>query len=745
MADKFSVEDIIEEYSSRSEQDNADTPSVSPVIEDKADDKEQESGQTIRQLGTPEPEEKSIDDISFDAAGVSVSDFISAGDADLDDDNDPQEADISLTDNDKSIAKAEPVISDDAKPTDKEKLEAYVSNHIDKVDKAEALPEKEEKSVSTDDDAYDEDEADDDSPVAVEYERFEDTSKIKAHINTLKDNLNLRMGITAVCGAVSLFITMANDLGWKMVQVFDKNLSPSAYTFTNTLMGLIAIFVGYTVVVSGLRNLFNRKPDCDTIVSLGIVISVALGLATLFSPDIARQNYYNIYICSGILGLMFNTLGKMIIAKRTAENFRFVSGDFEKYAVNTIHNKDASEKLADLPSPNVVSARKTDFVKGFMKNSYSSDISDDTAKRISPLILIAAVLIGIAVYLLDKNGSNTTEKILISFAAVSGTICICSSLSFMLAVNLPLLRASQKANKNNAVILGYDAAQKLADTDCVVTDASKLFPRGTVDLVNLKITSRTSVEECILLSASLSFAAGSILQPTFYRMIKGKTEMLYPVESFEIEDGKGICGWIQNKRVLLGTRELMESHSIEGLPTLAKEAEYAKNNQVIYLSVSGIVSTLYVVRVEADEEIRRALRELEYENVHISITTVDGFLNGSFICNLFDIDKAMIYMIPYRYHETAEAYAGFREKLEAGCMTSGKFKSLASLIIMARNLRSVAANGMIFQYAAAIMGAALTVGMLIFGGIGELSATVVCIYQLIMLFITVAYQHFRSI
>ncbi|WP_051588852.1 hypothetical protein [Ruminococcus sp. NK3A76] len=756
MADKFSVEDIIEEYSSNNNNtdDSEKTEpeeAVAPVIADKAEQSDNKESETVRQLGSPVEERKEIGDISFEGQSVTVTEAEEKTEAAVSSDEvssdeikeEAAEAPANEAKEAQEEKKPEPVAEEKFQPeTSRASVErkrrekaANFELNTDATDDSEDISETDNED--TDDD--------DDSPIALEYERFEDTPKIKSHINALKDNLNLRMGVTAVCGAVSLFITMANDLGWKMVQVFDKNLSPSAFTFTNTLMGLIAIFVGYTVVVAGLKNLLDRKPDGDTIASMGIVVSVILGVATLFSPDIARQNFYNIYICSGILGLMFNTLGKIIIAKRTAENFRFVSGDFEKYAVTTIKSKDASEKLADLPSPNVVCARKTDFVSGFMKNSYSSDTADETAKRISPMILIAAVVIGAVTYLLDKNGANTTEKVLIALAAFSGTICICSSLSIMLAVNLPLLRASQKATKNSSVILGYNAAQKLADTDCIVTDAARLFPRGTVDLVNLKITSRTSVEECILMAASLSFAAGSVLQPTFYRMIKGNTDMLYPVESYVIEDGQGICGWIQNKRVLLGTRELMINHSIEGLPTLAKEAEYAKKDQVLYLSISGIVSTLFVVSVEADYDVTMALRRLEYENIHISVSSVDGFLNNSFICNLFGVDKAMVYMIPHSYKKTAEENTGYKKKIEAGCMTSGKFSSLASLVIMARNLRSVASSGMIFQYAAAIMGAALTVGMLIFGGIGELSATVVCIYQLIMLIITLIYQHFRTV
>ena len=776
MADKLSVEDIIEEYSHKKADDKDQADTVTKTEEKTEPPVQQADNEdTVRELGAKEPERQQVSDIHFGDAAVEE---LIDEEGDIEDSLDEVDRVMNLRREQGTVTKSSNVppvnratINDiDMHLTGKiiqntAQIDTEVQQKLEKAesfeqksellekkrkDKVESFvlktPEDNDERVDKADPVPEDDVQDDDkSPVRLEYESFEDTPKIRSYISTLKDNLNLRLGITAVCGAVSLFITMANDFGWKMVKVFDKNLSPSAYTFTNTLMGLIAIFVGYTVIVSGVKNLLAKKPDCDTLASLGLLVAVILGVATLFSPDIARESYYNIYTCSGILGLAFNTLGKMIIAKRTEENFRFVSGDFEKYAVNSINSREAAEKLADSPSPKVVCARKTDFVSGFMKNSYCTDVADKTAKRISPWVVLFSVLLGVAVFFLDKNASGNMNKALVALAAFSGSLCITSSLSFMLAVNLPLLRASQKATKNSAVILGYQSAEKLADTDCIVTDAARLFPKGTVDLVNLKVTSRTMIEECILMSASLSFAAGSILQPTFYRMLKGKTEMLYPVESYIIEDGQGICGWIQNKRVLLGTRELMENHSIEGLPTLAKEAEYAKDNLVLYLSISGIVSTLFVVRVTADDEVRNALHELEYEDIHVSVNSVDGFLNASFICNLFGIDKSMIYMIPFRYHKIVEAKTGYTEKTEAGCMTSGHFTSLAMLVCMARNLRAVASNGMIFQYAAAILGALLSVGMLLFGGIGELSATLVCVYQLIMLMITLLYQHFRKI
>ena len=66
----------------------------------------------------------------------------------------------------------------------------------------------------------------------------------------------------------------------------------------------------------------------------------------------------------------------------------------------------------------------------------------------------------------------------------------------------------------------------------------------------------------------------------------------------------------------------MENHSIEGIPTEAKEQEYAKGNIVLYLSVSGVVSTLFVVQANASLSVTRWLQELEEEGITAVVRTL---------------------------------------------------------------------------------------------------------------------------
>ena len=88
-----------------------------------------------------------------------------------------------------------------------------------------------------------------------------------------------------------------------------------------------------------------------------------------------------------------------------------------------------------------------------MKNSYTSDISDEYSKKISPYILIAGVVIALLSLIFDKGASNMKERLFIALAAFSGTVTMCSSFAVMLIVNVPLARATKKYLQYSAVML----------------------------------------------------------------------------------------------------------------------------------------------------------------------------------------------------------------------------------------------------------------------------------------------------
>lgn len=581
-----------------------------------------------------------------------------------------------------------------------------------------------------------------------EFESFDEAPRILRDILQVKSNLVMRMCVLMFTGVFSLLITLANDFSLPLVKVFDKTMSPSAYLFTNTILGLISIAVSYTVLSGGIKNLFKRRADCDSIAAIGIFMSVIAGIITLFEPSVVRESFYHVYTSAAIFGLVFNTLGKLMIVKKTERNFRFAAGDYERYALVNINDEDIASKftkgaLNDFPE--LAAMRKTEFVNDFMKNSYSADISDGFAKKTAPFILLAGLLVGLLSLIFEKGASGGTEKFFTLLAVMSGTISMCSSLALMLVVNVPMGRAQKKFLQYSGVMLGYSSVEEFADTNSVLVDAEQLFPNGMVDFVNLKLLSSARIEDCILMAASLACQAGSVLKPTFYKMLRGKTEMLYPVESYIYEDGLGLSGWIENKRVLLGTRELMENHSIEGIPTEAKEQEYAKGNIVLYLSVSGVVSTLFVVQANASLSVTRWLQELEEEGITAVVRTADGFISVNFLSELFGITPNSIKLLPFRFHKEYENQTEYIPKISSSMLCSGHFPSFAMLLIGAKRLKFITNLGIAVQMGAAVLGGVLSIIMMLLGAFSQITPSLVICYNMAFVLLTLIIQHFKKI
>lgn len=581
----------------------------------------------------------------------------------------------------------------------------------------------------------------------ADFNNFSQAKDMAASIANLKKSLIVRLCILLVCAIVSIYVTFANDLGLPLISLLSRaENSGTAFLFTNVVLGLAACFVSYTVLIVGFKKLVTLKPDSDSLASVAMIFSLVTGIVMLTNSEMVQMQRVHVYIPAAIIGLLMNTVGKLLIVTRTERNFRYVSGGYSKYAAMHIDDENVASKftkgaLNDFPS--LSTSRKTEFVSDFIKNSYSADITDSFCKYFVPVVTLLSIIVGvIGVFVCPETVVTAQDKTFYAMSCASGVMAMCSAVGMMLVTNIPLAKASKKYLQSSAVMLGYSAVDKFADTNSVLIDAIDLFPDGMVDIINLKPTKKTPIEEGILYAASLCCQTESILRPAFYKMIKGKTEMLYPVESYIYEDSLGLSGWIQNKRVLFGNRQLMESHSIEGLPTLEKEAQYIKKDtNVLYLSIGGSLAMLFVIQMKASVSVTRALKELEKQNVTVILRSVDSLLSLTRLHELFGASPQMFKLLPFRYHSDYDAATSYVAKMSSPMIYSGHFASLAMLLTGAKKLLKSATVGVIIQALSAVLGFVLSLVLLLTGSFaGVLTGTVTIVYCLIWAVITAVVQ-----
>ncbi len=576
----------------------------------------------------------------------------------------------------------------------------------------------------------------------ADFESFEQAKEMSQSIAGLKKSLVVRLAVLAVCTVASALLTILPGAGTSVISSLDP---VTAQLFLNVLLCLAACFVSFTVITVGLKKLFTMKADSDSLSAISVILTIVPSIALLSDTSLVERRLAHCYICVAILGLLANTVGKLLIVIRTQRSFKYISGGYSKYAALHIDNEDVAGKftkgaLKDFPS--LSTARKTEFVSDFIKNSYSPDLTDSFSKIYVPVIALASLVLGVICYFISPEGvAEPASRLCYALASMGGCAAVCSAVGTMLAVNIPLYKASKKYMQSSAVMLGYSAVEQFADTNSVLVDAKDLFPDGMVEIVNLKPAKKMPIESGIIYAASLCCQTESILRSAFYKMIKGKTEMLMPVESYIYEDGLGLSGWIENKRVLFGNRTLMESHSVQNLPTVEKEREYAKGDIVVYLSVGGTLAMIFVVRLNASVEVAESLKDLQKQDITVIIRSVDSHLSITKLSELFGVQPNLFKLLPFRYHTDYNAQTSYIESVSSPMVYSGRFSALAMLLVGTKRLLRSSTLGVAIQALSAIIGLVLALIFAFIGDFGGLfSGTVVIVYNLIWLGITAIVQ-----
>lgn len=579
----------------------------------------------------------------------------------------------------------------------------------------------------------------------VDFNYYGDVEDVGRDIYELKSTIGVRVMILTMTALLSLFITLTNQFELSVIGILDSSNTKS-YLTVHLVLGLISLISSMPVITKGLKKLLTFSSDTDSMTALtALSCTIALIPAFLF-PELAAKNHFNIYMPVGILALLINAIGKLLIIKRAARNFKFVSKNFDRHGVVYVTDEERAERLTrgtlgDFPI--LASTRKTDFLTDFLRYTYSSDMADTYCHKATPLCMIASVIVACFLTYFTKGSLGTADSAVFGFSIFSMIICASSCIAMPFVVNMPLERIAASAFPGKGIMLGYQSVDDFYDTNSILIDADSLFPDGNIKLAGIKVFSNTKIDEALLEAASLTYHAGSIMRFLFKDVAYGREETLYPIENFSYEESSGICGWINNKRVLFGNRELMTSHNIEGVPTKTKEAELTTDGQeVLYLSISGNLAAMFIVDLTADRRVKKWAKRLCKNKICLIIRSVDPCISLRKIGSMFGIPEEMARILPKRLHDDFNEETKKTVRLSASMATTGKFTSLAQLIIGTKIVHNSAIIGLIFQTVSILLGFGLAMLMILSKAFETnyiyMSATALIIYNAVCSIITCA-------
>ncbi|HIV87758.1 MAG TPA: HAD family hydrolase [Candidatus Pygmaiobacter gallistercoris] len=598
---------------------------------------------------------------------------------------------------------------------------------------AKELPEDEQLPEDEEEVEEEEQEEEEEEPIE-DYDSPSDAPTVQADLKSLKMTLGLRFVATAILGVLSLYLSLTASLtGLPRPAFLDPGSNPLAFLMTSGLMLLVAMLVNYNTIAAGLSSLWS-DPSPDLLPTVAALAALIQCILLITDPPRFAASGYTLFSGVAVLCLAANTFGKCITARMVAENFEMASAGFDHAAAYQITDPELLKKVTDglgETEPRLLVSRPTALVRGFLRQSFSEHRSDRLARLLGLAGLAGGLVCGVLAGLVTKD----------AFTAVScfaGAVVLSAPLSSTLVGAIPAALMQSSAARVGAVVPGPSAVETLRSTNVVLVGARDLFPPSTVRLRGIKTFEKERIDLAILYAASILVEGCDTLRDIFLGVVEGKRDMLYPVENLVGEVGCGFMGWIENNRVIVGNREMMQRHDIE-IPSMDYERRYTGEDKLpIYLAVSGKLFGMFLVSYGVDEEMAETVAELRRAGISLLVRSADFNVTSALVADRYGISPDSVKVLTGPELTALNPSLSYLPESEGVMTHIGSFASFIGGLRAASAAAGAEKAAAVVQTAAVVLGVLLGLLLSLTTGLGELSPLAVVLYHCAWLILTIA-------
>lgn len=603
----------------------------------------------------------------------------------------------------------------------------------EEADEASAAAEKTGKKRKFNIFGSEEEENDDQEELSGEPEELEDYGSPADAPSILNDlaadvrKLFLRLSVTGIAAVLLLAIGLFGEYSGLLPAAVRVTLDTQTYLILNLVFLLIAAAFSITPLLDGIRALFRFQANSDTALSAAVLAAVIQSCAAFAAQSAVQNGSIHVYVVLACIALFLNTLGKLTMARRIYSNFRYIASPEQKLAVQLFDDHNTALQMAKdcvLDTPAIAYQSKADFFGQFLHDSYDPDPSDRSARIMGPVGFACALILCLVTLILTKNA----EQAIAAFAAAA---CVSVPFAGTLSVGLPLRRLSKIASRCGAMIVGYPAVEQFSEVNAVMVDAKDLFPRGTVILNEIKTFAGQRIDQAILDATALMCAVGGPLSDLFDQIIKSRHDMLPKIDQPIYEDDKGVTGWVNGRRILVGSRALMESHSIEP-PSRDYEAKYVQGGKrVVYLASGGDLVAMFILSYTSDRRRSLELRRMEDNGISLIVRTCDPNITPVLLAECFGLEEQSIRVLPNDLGAVyADLTAAPRKEVPALLATKGSPAAMMRMLTACARQRGNISIAVALQNVSMILGLLLVGFLTVYSGFRQLGTTALLLYEL---------------
>ncbi len=569
-------------------------------------------------------------------------------------------------------------------------------------------------------------EPEDDDP--DDYENENQRVAVLKNLSSQFAGLVIRAVIIFILFLGSLAFCLSPMLGYPLPDAVSFEKSGIVFPIINLSIVCVAALTCHVAVGGGLISLMKFRAGNDSFATCSVIGAAALGVAFIADPSAMAPGGENLFFPIVILGLFFNTIGKILSAARIKNNFEILTDGREKAALLPVRNKELARELTGQrdETPRFCTSAKAKFFTRFLELSYRDDATESIARIVAPIVFLCSILVGIIAFLLTGRISDAIT----GFAAV---LCVAAPFSATIAGALPVFRSCSALNEEGGMMAGGYTAETFAETDSVLLDIEQLFPEGSIILHGIKTFARGRIDEAILDAASVICSTRSTLGSIFVNVVQGDKKLLKPVDTIIYEDGMGLSAWVGGKRVLIGNRELMINHGID-IPSHDYENKYVgAGKDILYLANSGELTAMFVLSYHADKEVYRSLGIMAERGVRLVINCSDPNITKKKLSELFGYPENQLNLLSSKYQQKCAELTEERETAPAAAVYDGSLFALSDLLNCCGIIRQSSFAAALIEMIGIVLGFILVTIFLFTGNIRSLDMYILLGFQMFWL------------
>ena len=558
-----------------------------------------------------------------------------------------------------------------------------------------------------------------------EYDDPSQAQRVQDALFAVTARSTVRAVVTGLIAVLLLWLGMGAARLFPLPGLIDPAIEKQPLLLVNLILCAVAAIICIGTIKDGLAGLFG-KPSTDTMPALAILAAFVQSVFLLSQNQYYEQVTFTLFSGIAVLSLSLNALGKRVPGSVVGKNFEMASSQLEHWAACTITDRERVSLVAkglDEPEPCLVVSRPTALVKDFLKQSFSVRASERNAQKLSYLVLAVAVVCAAV-------GGFMAKSVAVGISVFTGTICFACPFASTLMPAVPSMLMQKQAGKMGAVVPGWSAIEQLGKTNMVLVGAKDLFPAGSVTLKGIKTFEKERIDLAILYATSILVEGCDTMREVFSGIVQGKTDILYPVESFTLEVGCGYCAWINNERVLIGTREMMLRHGLE-VPSQEWENRACKNGQqqLLYLAVSGKLFGVFGLEYTPDPSVEQVIQSLYQRGISLLVKSDDCCVSERLISTVYQLPIESVKVLNEKERKTLGPELIFRPESEGVMTHLGSFASFVGGLRAAENAAAGEKLATMVQTAAVVFSCLIALGLTASGGLISLALPAVLLYQ----------------